>query len=117
MQDTSRPGNQDTAQLFLQLSRILYKSALFMRNKANFRNEQMNISSFITSKYEKMDIWWNGKNKANSKPIKANFKRAQIHQRSGKKKGCQELVLGLNCQKGYNVVYGKSQFSLRFGES
>ncbi|MHC4808293.1 MAG: hypothetical protein ACYTBX_18830, partial [Planctomycetota bacterium] len=25
---------------------------LFMQNKANFRNEQMNISSFITSIYE-----------------------------------------------------------------
>ncbi len=34
----------------------------------------MNISYFITSKYEKMDIWWNGKNKPNSKPNKANFK-------------------------------------------
>ncbi len=47
---------------------------LFMQNKANFRNGQMNISSFITSKYEKLDIWWIGKNKANSKPNKANFR-------------------------------------------
>ncbi len=46
---------------------------LFMQNEANLRNGQMNISSFITSKYEKMDIWWNGKNKANSKPNKANL--------------------------------------------
>jgi hypothetical protein len=38
---------------------------LFMQNKANFRNEQMNISSFITSKYENLDIWWTGKNKVN----------------------------------------------------
>ncbi len=56
----------------LHLSRTLYKSTLFMQNKANFRNGQMNISSFITSKYENLDIWWIGKNKANSKPIKAN---------------------------------------------
>ncbi len=46
---------------------------LFMQNEANFRDGQMNVTSFITSKYEKMDIWWGGKNKANSKPIKANF--------------------------------------------
>ncbi len=47
---------------------------LFMQNEPNFRKSQMNVSSFITSKYEKMDIWWGGKNKANSKPNKANFK-------------------------------------------
>jgi hypothetical protein len=41
----------------------------FMQNKANLRNEQMNISSFITSKYENLGIWWIGKNKPNSKPI------------------------------------------------
>jgi hypothetical protein len=43
-----------------------------MQNKANFRNEQMNISSFITSKYEHLDIWCIGKNKAKTKPNKAN---------------------------------------------
>jgi hypothetical protein len=41
----------------------------FLKNKANFRNEQMNISSFMTGKYGQMDIWWIGKNKPNSKPI------------------------------------------------
>ncbi len=46
---------------------------LFMQNEPNFPKSQMNVTSFITSKYEKMDIWWNGKNKANSKPNKANF--------------------------------------------
>ena len=50
-------------------------------------------------------------------PIKANFKIPQTHRRSGKKKGCQELFLGLNCRKGFNIVYGKSHFSLKFGES
>ena len=44
-----------------------------MQNKANFRNEQMNISSCITNKYEDLDIWWIGKNKPNSKPNKANL--------------------------------------------
>ncbi len=35
VQDISRPGNQDTAQLGLQLSKILYRSAFFVQNKAN----------------------------------------------------------------------------------
>ena len=39
----------------------------------------MDINSFITSKYEIMDIWWIGKNKANSKPNKANFKKAKMN--------------------------------------
>jgi hypothetical protein len=49
---------------------------LFMQNKANFRNGQMNISSFITSKYERLDIWWNGKTnpiQSQSKPVLSPF--------------------------------------------
>ena len=33
-------GNQDTAQLFLQLSRILYKSALFFKKQSQFGNTE-----------------------------------------------------------------------------
>ena len=40
-----------------------------MQNKANVKLDKMDITSLLTSKYEQMDIWWNGKNKANSKPI------------------------------------------------
>jgi len=65
-----------------QLSRTLYKSTLFMQNKANLLDDQMNISSFITSKYEKLDIWWIGKNKANSKPNKANFSYFPVAKRA-----------------------------------
>ncbi len=41
----------------LHLSRILYKSALFMQNKPKVKNAQINVSSFITSKYVKVDNW------------------------------------------------------------
>ena len=38
LKDVKKSANQDTAQHVLQLSRLLYKSALFIQNKANFRN-------------------------------------------------------------------------------
>ncbi len=46
---------------------------VFLQNKANFRNGQMNINSFITKDYEKNGFAGRRKNKANSKPNKANF--------------------------------------------
>ncbi len=45
-----------------------------MQNKPNVKDAIINVSSFVTSKYAKMDTWLSGKNKANSKPIKANSK-------------------------------------------
>ena len=77
----------------LHLSRTLYKSPLFMQNKPNVKNAQINVSSFITSKYVKVDNWCNRKNKPNlvrpalfakelpdwSNPIKANFQKAQMN--------------------------------------
>jgi len=36
----------------LHLSRVLYKSTLFMQNKPNFRNAKMNVNSFITKDYK-----------------------------------------------------------------
>jgi len=36
----------------LHLSRTLYKSALFMQNKPNFLNTQINVNSNLTSRYE-----------------------------------------------------------------
>ncbi len=62
----------------LQLSRTLYKSTLFMQNKANFRKAQMNVNSFITKDYRKNSAFAVQKNKANSKPNKANLKRAKM---------------------------------------
>jgi len=41
------------------------RATINMQNKANLERGQMNISSFITSRYEDLDIWRLGKNKAN----------------------------------------------------
>jgi hypothetical protein len=41
----------------LHLSRTLYKSPLFMQNKPNVKDAQINVTSFITSKYVKVDTW------------------------------------------------------------
>jgi hypothetical protein len=53
----------------LHLSRVLYKSTLFMQNKPNLRKAQMNVTSFITKNYEQLTMNYANKNKPNSKPI------------------------------------------------
>jgi len=50
-----------------------------MQNKPNVKNAQINVSSFITSKYVKMDNWCNRKNKPNSNPNKPNLKRVKMN--------------------------------------
>jgi len=49
----------------LHLSRTLYKSALFMLNKANLPDAQMNVSSFLTKYYENLPLRRRGENKPN----------------------------------------------------
>jgi len=70
VQDISRPGNQDPAQVVRQLSRILYKSALFLQSKANFGETETNVSFFATKDYEKIAACEAQK----AKPTKPNFK-------------------------------------------
>ncbi len=53
----------------LHLSRILYKSPLFMQNKPNFQKSQMNVSIYLQKVYENKSNWTLGQNKPNSKPI------------------------------------------------
>ena len=48
---------------------------LFMQNKPNVKDAQINVNSYMKSKYEKLDTWLSGKNKANSNPIKPNLVR------------------------------------------
>ncbi len=48
-----------------------------MQNKPNFRNAQMNVTSFYTVDYENKSNWKLGENKPNSKPIKPNSKPKQ----------------------------------------
>jgi hypothetical protein len=42
---------------------------LFMQNKANMLDAQMNVNTYITKDYSKNDAFAVQKNKANSKPI------------------------------------------------
>ena len=58
----------------LHLSRTLYKSALFMQNKPNFRKSQMNVNKVLTKDYEKRTLGERGKNKPNSNPIQTQSK-------------------------------------------
>ena len=62
----------------LHLSRTLYKSALFMQNKPNLLDAQMNISSLVTMHYENISDWTLGENKPNSNPIKPNCRKGKI---------------------------------------
>jgi len=42
---------------------------LFMQNKPNVKDAQINVNSYMKSIYEKLDTWLSGKNKPNSNPI------------------------------------------------
>ena len=56
----------------LHLSRTLYKSPLFMQNKANFMDAQMNVTSLITADYENKSNWKLGENKPNQTQYESN---------------------------------------------
>jgi hypothetical protein len=51
------------------------KKRVIMQNKPNSRNAQMNVSPFITVDYENNANYKLCENKANTNPIKPNFKR------------------------------------------
>jgi len=63
----------------LHLSRTLYKSALFMQNKPNFRKSQMNVIIYYTKAYKNETASGSGKNKPNSNPNKPNFRKAKMN--------------------------------------
>ncbi len=50
-----------------------------MQNKPNVKDAQINVNSYMKSKYEKLDTWLSGKNKANSNPIKPNLQNAKMN--------------------------------------
>ena len=52
---------------------------LFMQNKPNVKDAQINVSSYMKSKYEKLDTWLSEKNKPNSNPIKPNLRKAKLY--------------------------------------
>ncbi len=49
-------------------------SPLFMQNKANLLDTQMNLTSLITVDYENIANWKLGKNKPNTNPIQSQSK-------------------------------------------
>jgi len=59
----------------LRLRILTYeKINLFLQNEPKFRKSQMNVSKVLAMDYGKVDTWWSGKNKANSKPIQSQYK-------------------------------------------
>jgi len=52
---------------------------LFMQNKPNFQNAQMNANIYKTKAYDNKSNWTLGQNKPNSNPIKPNFKKAKMN--------------------------------------
>ena len=51
----------------------------FMQNKANFPDDQMNVTVFYTKEYENETLSRSGKNKANTKPNKPNLLDDQMN--------------------------------------
>jgi len=49
-----------------------------MQNKPNVKDAQINVNSYMKSKYEKLDTWLSGKNKPNSNPNKPNCRKGKI---------------------------------------
>jgi hypothetical protein len=62
----------------LHLSRTLYKSALFMQNKPNFKDDQMNVNIYYIKDYQIFIPLAGYKNKPNSNPIKPNCRKGKI---------------------------------------
>jgi hypothetical protein len=56
----------------LHLSKILYKSAIFLQNKPNFQKSQMNLSVCIIIAYENKSNRTLGENKPNQNQYKPN---------------------------------------------
>jgi len=52
---------------------------LFLQNKANVKDAQINVNSYMKNKYEKLDTWLSGKNKPKTNPNKPNFRKAKMN--------------------------------------
>jgi len=96
----------------LHLSRELYKSTLFLQNKAKFRNDEMNVSSYITKGSVNFRTFCRRKNKAKQTQIKPNFrpKLASFFKywlcfspKSAVKRYPKELFCGLRRLCGYEI--------------
>ena len=59
---------------------------LFMQNKPNVKGAQINVNSYMKSKYEKLDTWLSGKNK----PKQTQFPKSQNECKLNFNKGLQK---------------------------
>jgi len=83
---------------------------LFMQNKPNVKDAQMNLSAFIKMTYENTSNWTFGENKPNSNPIKPCPERGRMGQfqnptkpsQKRKEKESQELFPSLSCWQGFS---------------
>ncbi len=68
--------------LFTNLPSTSVENALqissFYAKQTQFPKSQMNVKSFLAVDYENISNWTLGENKANTKPIKANFRKAAM---------------------------------------
>ncbi len=60
------------------LSKLTNQFESIMQNKPNLPAPQMNVNKVLTRDYENNSNWKPGENKANTKPIKANFIRHSL---------------------------------------
>jgi len=61
----------------LHLSRDLYKSTIFLQNKAKLQNDDMNATTYITKVYDNLLNFCRRKNKAKQSQNKANLQNAK----------------------------------------
>ncbi len=66
----------------LHLSRVLYKSTLFMQNKPNLQKSQVNVKDCKKMTYENKYNWTLGENKPNSKPIQSQSNPIQTQNKA-----------------------------------
>jgi len=78
-----------------------------MQNKANFRKSKIDATAVQQTTYEKICPFRQPKNKANSKPNKANFKNHKIERKLFTAKG-------LRAKNGLFPPKKQSQFKANF---
>jgi hypothetical protein len=104
-----------------QSSVVCYPTSVFcilssvLTNKPNVKDAQMNVSSFVTSEYVKLDIWLNQTNKPNQTQLKPKQTQFKPKQTQFKPKQTQLIVCGLEFDilldiiliNHYNVLFNQ----------
>ena len=92
----TRLSQQLTGGVHLHIENQSIKNNLFMENKPNFRNAQMNVNTVITKDYEDFRLRRRLENKPNSNPIQNQSKPKQTQSNPT----CSELACtGIFCMQ------------------